>query len=201
VKNDLEFVQRCVKGDRRAWDKFVDKYSRLIYNYIYSVLEAKSTIQFKPELAKELFQEIFVLLSKDNFAKLKTFKAKNECSLASWLRQVAINFTLDYARKQKPLISLEAENEEGFSLRDSLADNAAHAEDILCAKEKLAQLKYCIEKLDIEDKYLMHLYIYKGLNIEEARNILRISRSTIDMRKYRLLEKLRECFRSKGFEV
>ena len=137
--NDLEFVQRCVKGDKQAWNEFVEKYSRLIYNYIYSVLAAKSASPFKPGNTEELFQDIFVLLSKDNFAKLKTFKARNKCSLATWLRQVVINFTIDYARKHKPLISLDAESDEGLSLQDTLADNTPHTGDILCSEEKIGR--------------------------------------------------------------
>ena len=88
---DLEFVQRCASGDKAACDEFVEKYSRLIYKYINSVLK-----QYNPGLATEentddIFQEIIVVLSRDNFKKLKTFKAKNGCSLASWLRQVTVN--------------------------------------------------------------------------------------------------------------
>jgi hypothetical protein len=31
--NDLELVQSYTKGDKRTWDEFVEKYSRLIYKH------------------------------------------------------------------------------------------------------------------------------------------------------------------------
>jgi len=83
--DDLEFVQRCVKGDKLAWNAFVDKYSRLLYNYIYSVLKVKGR-HLAEDNVNDLFQELFLSLSKDNFQKLKSFKGKNGCTLASCVR-------------------------------------------------------------------------------------------------------------------
>ena len=119
--NDLEFIQRCVRGDKQAWDEFVDKYSRLIYSYIHGILKIRSQ-NFTQENINDIFQEIFLSLIKDNFKKLKSFKAKNGCSLATWLRQVTVNLTIDHMRRFHPAISLDEENEEGSNLKDILRD-------------------------------------------------------------------------------
>lgn len=198
--DDLEFIQRCVKRDKPAWCEFVTKYSRLIYNYIHSVLKVKGSI-LTQENINDLFQEIFLALVKDNFKKLRGFKAKNGCSLASWLRQVTINYTIDYLRRAKPVISLDEENDDELNLKDRLADDAIPVTDALANEERLIQLKDCIEKLDTEDKYFIELHINQGLSLEELKGIFRISRGAIDMRKVRLVDRLRECFRSKGFEL
>ena len=95
--DDLEFVHRCASGDKQSWDEFVDRYSRLIYSYILSILNIKSRILPQDNI-NDIFQEIIYSLIKDNFKKLKSFKARNACSLASWLRQVTINCTIDYLR-------------------------------------------------------------------------------------------------------
>jgi RNA polymerase sigma factor (sigma-70 family) len=198
--NDLEFVQRCVRGDKLAWDEFVERYSRLIYNYIYSVINSSSFKSHHEDYVNDIFQEIFVLLSRDNFKKLNTFKAKNGCSLASWLRQVVINYTIDYLRKFKtPLVSLDVENEEETSLKDILADDSVLVSDTLALKEKIAQLKECIKGLDTDDKYFLQLYLVRGLLLEELKDVFRVSRGAIDMRKTRIIERLKECFKRKGF--
>lgn len=197
--DDLEFVRRCVKRDRSSWEEFLKRYSRLIYNYIYSVLRTKGTYQFNPNDVNDLFQEIFVSLTKDDFKKLKSFKAINGCSLASWLRQVTINFTIDYLRKVKPTISLDEEIDEDFSLKDILVDDAPFIKDTLTQQEKLVNLKDCIEKLDSHDKYFLELHINQGLKLEELKEILKLSRGAVDMQKARIIARLRECFKSKGF--
>lgn len=198
--DDLKFVQRCVRRDKLALDEFIDKYSRLIYNYIYSVLKVKGSIATE-ETVGELFQEIFLFLVKDNFKKLKSFKAKNGCSLASWLRQITVNFTIDYFRKFKPTVSIDEENDEELSLKEILADNAPSIADTLGENERLKYLKDCIKELQKDDKYFLELHINRGLSLEDLKDHFRVSRGAIDMRKARLIERLRDCFKSKGFPL
>lgn len=197
---DLEFVQRCVAGDKRAWDEFVVKYSRLIYNYIHSVIKTKG-VSFSQENINDLFQEIFLALAGDNFKKLGTFKGKNGCSLASWLRQVTINASIDYIKKLRPEFSIEEENADGLSLKDILSDDSPSASDALLEKERLSNLKNCIARLNTDEKYFLELHIHRGVRLEELRRSFKLSRSGIDMRKSRIIEKLRECFKSKGFII
>ena len=198
--DDLEFVQSCVRGDKRAWDEFVDKYSRLIYNYIYRVLNTKGA-HLAQEGIDDLFQEIFLALLKDNFKKLKSYQGKNGCSLATWLRQVTINFTIDYLRKIKPAVSLDEETDDGLSLKAILADNAEPVTATLAAGEKINQLKDCIKGLDRDDKYFLELHLNRGLSLDKLKGVLRISRGAIDMRKSRIISRLRECFESRGFRL
>ena len=128
--DDLKFIQGCLKGDKEVWSEFISRYSRLIYNYIYSVLSVKGRVLLS-EQAEDIFQEIFHSLIKDNYKKLSTFQAKNGCSLASWLRQVTINFTIDYLRKLRPIASLDAQDEDGLSLGDTIEGLSASAVEFL----------------------------------------------------------------------
>jgi RNA polymerase sigma factor (sigma-70 family) len=196
--DDLEFVQRCVKKDKASLDEFLKTYSRLIYNYIHSVLNAKGYSVAQNDI-NDIFHEIFYSLIKDDFKKLRTFKARNGCSLASWLRQVTINFTIDYIRKIKPVISIDEETDDELSLKDSLADDSAAVADTLSQEERIKGLKECIENLGTDDKYFLELHINRGLRLEELKEHFKLSRGAIDMRKLRLIDKLRECFKSKGF--
>lgn len=195
--NDLDFVQRCIKGDKQSWDQFVDKYSRLIYNYIISVFKIKGYV-FIRENVEDLFQEIFLSLTQDNFKRLRSFKGKNGCSLASWLRQVTINRTIDYIRRLKPAVSIDEENDDGFSLKDTLVDNSADAVDIAGKSETMAHLVDCIERLNKDDKYFLELHVNRGINLEKLKLHFRVSRGAVDMRKSRIIERLKECFKNKG---
>jgi RNA polymerase sigma-70 factor (ECF subfamily) len=196
--DDLEFVQSCVKGDSSSWNEFLSRYSRLIYNYIHSVIKSKG-YPYSPEEIQDIFQELFASLIQDNYKKLRSFKAKNGCSLASWLRQVTINFTLDYTRKAKPVLSLDAEINEESSLQDILADGSEPIPDKLSLEEKLNSLKDCISKLNSDDKYFLELHINQGVKLEALIGTLKMSRGAIDMQKARITERLRECFKNKGF--
>lgn len=198
--SDLEFIQRFVKGDRLSRDEFLRQYSRLIYNYIHNVLDTKG-YAFVQAHIQDIFQELFCSLIKDNFKKLRSFKAKNGCSLASWLRLVTINFTIDYLRKIKPAVSIDEELDDEFSLKDILSNDSTSPPDALSLEERLSALKGCIKKLDTDDKYFLELHINQGLSLKVLKGIFRVSRGVVDMRKSRILERLRDCFRSKGFKL
>ncbi|MCX7661788.1 MAG: sigma-70 family RNA polymerase sigma factor [Candidatus Omnitrophica bacterium] len=195
---DLELLRRCFKREKSALDIFIQKYSRLIYTYIHQTLKSQN-YNFTEEEVSDIFQDIFVLLFQNNFKKLKSFKARNNCSLASWLRQVVINFTLDYLKKLRPAVSIEEEDQNGLSLKDFLPTQYESQRDLLLKKERISQLEDCINSLEEEEKYFLELHFNQGLNLEILRLHFKISRSAVDMRKARILEKLRECFKKRGF--
>jgi len=196
--NDLEFLQSCLKGNKQAWSEFISRYSRLIYNYIHSVLTVKGCL-LSQEQVEDIFQEIFHSLIKDNYKKLATYRGKNGCSLASWLRQVTINFTIGYLRKLKPMVSIDAQDEAGFSLGDLLADLSEGAVEFLNDQDKRKALRECISWLETAEQYFLELLLNQELSLDEIKDCLKISRGAVDMRKGRILEKLQDCFKKKGF--
>ena len=200
--DEQEFIQRCLKQEKSAWDEFVDRYSRLIYNYIYSVFKIKG-ISHSSDTVNDLFQEIFLNLIKDNFHKLRQFKGKNNASLASWLRIITINFCLDYLKKEKKSnLSLDEDfGDEGSSLKDILADERISADKLLTDQERLQYLSECIDSLSSQDKYFLEMHIHQGIKLRDLQLTLGISRSAMDMQKSRLIQKLRDCFRDKGFQL
>ncbi|MDD5282442.1 MAG: RNA polymerase sigma factor [Candidatus Omnitrophica bacterium] len=198
--DDLKFVQACVKGDKQSWNEFLSRYSRLIYNYIYSVLAVKG-YNLAVEQIEDIFQEIFYSLIKDNYKKLATYQGRNGCSLASWLRQVTINFTIDYLRKLKPMVSIDVEVEPGFSLKDILKDLSADAVEFLSDQDRRKTLQECVDLLDSGEQYFMELFLNQGLSLEQIREYLKINRGAVDMRKGRIFQKLQDCFKKKGFKL
>ena len=196
--DDLKFVQGCLKGNQQSWSEFILRYSRLIYNYIYSVLSVKGH-SISTEQVEDIFQEVFHALIKDNYRKLSTYQGKNGCSLASWLRQVTINFTIDYLRKLKPMLSIDVETEEGVSLKDILPDLSPGAADFLNHQERRKTLEECIDLLESDEQYFLELFLNQGLSLEQIKEYLKINRGAVDMRKGRILQKLQDCFKKKGF--
>lgn len=195
---DLELVHKCSQRDKTAWDAFIKKYSSLIYSYINSILEQKKTKLFTQENINDVFQEIFVSLTKDDFRKLKTFTAKNGCSLASWLRQVTINYCVDYLRKSKSIVSLDEIIDDELTVKDIITDKAISIASKINKEDHIIHLKQCIEELDIDDKFFLEFYINQGVQLEAMKDIFKVSRGAIDMRKSRIIYRLKNCFETKG---
>jgi RNA polymerase sigma-70 factor (ECF subfamily) len=196
--DDLQFAQSCLKGNKQSWSEFISRYSRLIYNYIYSTLAVKGS-NVPQEQVEDIFQDIFTALIRDNYKKLSTYRAKNGCSLASWLRQVTINFTIDYLRKIRPVSSIDQQDEDGFSLADTLKDLSPTAAEFLQDQTRRRTLHECISLLESNEQYFLDLLLNQELTLDEVKEHLKINRGAVDMRKARILQKLQDCFKKKGF--
>jgi len=200
MEEDLRLIKGCIKGNKAGWDEFLRRYARLVYNYIYNTLRIKGH-DLTNDSIKDIYQGIFSHLIEDNYRRLRNFKGKNGCKLGSWLRTITINYTIDYMRRQKPAISLDEENEEGARLIEIIPDDSKGQDEELAKKERLEHLSDCIDKLNTEDKYFIDLHMHKGLGSDDLMHILKINRGALDMRKIRMIAKLKECFKSKGFNI
>jgi RNA polymerase sigma-70 factor (ECF subfamily) len=197
--SDLEFIKKCVTGKRKFWQEFIDRYARLIYAYILSVLKYKGIMQLNEETIRDIFQEIIFSLVDNNFRKLKSFTARNGCSFASWLRQVVINYTLDYLRKPKLRTSSLEKPDDADNHQNVIYDESFSISQVVIDKERLEHLKDCIRQLGESEKYFMELHIYRGIRLDKLRKHLRLTRGAIYMQKARIIAKLRNCFKGKGF--
>jgi RNA polymerase sigma factor (sigma-70 family) len=199
MESDLEFARRCASGDRQAWDEFLIRYSRLIYTYIFSSARSAGIVLSAQE-KDDTFQELILSLLNDNFRKLKTFRGLNGCSLASWLRQVTVNFTLNRSAR-KAAVSLDQPYAGELSFKDSIPDTGKHVAEAFHEREKIIRLTECIELLETGDKYFLELNLHLGLSLEEIKDHLKITRGAADMRKARIVDRLRECFKGKGLII
>ena len=196
--DDLKFIRTCADLDSKAWDEFLARYSRLIYTYIYRVTVNLHGLSANNQLIDDIFQGLLHSLIDDNCRRLRSFKGLNGCSFASWLRLVTINYTLSCLRRQRPAIPLD-EDHDGVSLKDTLQDSTILPDEVAIYHEHAHNLKECIKRLDTDDKLLVQLYVSRSLPLESVRQVLRISRTAVDNRKSRLIQRLRECFKLKGF--
>lgn len=195
--DELEFIRKCADLDKDSWKEFLRKYSRLIYSYIYSVIKDYPRLD-ADNLSEDVFQELIAALIKDNSRRLRSFKGLNGCSFASWIRLVTINFTRTFVEKQRYLTILD-EDKNGLSGKDSIPDESISADEAALYREHAANLKECVDALGTDDRFLVQLHIDHGTSLESIRKVLNISRSAIDMRKNRLIKKLQDCFKTRGF--
>ena len=195
IRREQQLVTRCIKGDKGAWDEFVDRYKNLIYS---AIIRTFHFVGYKnvEEAADDLFQSVFASLLKSNCAKLCSFKWKNGCSLASWLHIIAKNITFDYIRKflsrEKVMAFLTkgSKNEKDIfggkkSADQSFLENLEH-------EEMVNLLERALKELPKEDVYLVELIYLRELPHKRAAKILGKSVDALYMQKKRAVEKLKK---------
>jgi len=195
IKKEKQLVARCVRGERQAWEEFVDIYKGLIYN---TILKTFHLVGYRntEEVADDLFQEAFAMLLKDGCAKLSGFKWKNDCSLVYWLGVITKNLTFDYIRRfvtrEKILDSLA----RGFvqNVKEGTSSDAPFLDDI-DEKDKLALFEKALNRLPKNEMRLVELIYFRKISHERAAAILGKSVDAVYMQKKRAIERLKKIVR------
>ena len=98
-EQEKALLSRIEKGEQEAWSDFVERYGRLIYYAIQRTLELKGT-RLPPEQIEEIFHSLFSHLAENRAKRLLSWTGKRNCSLATWIRMISINYTIDIIRRQ-----------------------------------------------------------------------------------------------------
>ena len=182
TEQEKKLIAGCVKGEKAAWDAFVQKYSNLVYHTIRKTLASNSGQRGNHDI-EELYQEFFANLVKDGCKNLSKFRGDNGCSLVAWLVILARRLTIDYLRAQRS---------PTLEVSDSIASRDPDVLDVLISDEEELALTEALEELEPQDRLVIELHYYRGLAPEESARLLNISVGTFYTRKSRALAKLRE---------
>ncbi|KIX11262.1 RNA polymerase sigma factor [Dethiosulfatarculus sandiegensis] len=200
---DQKLLRICLEGDSGAWREFVRRFSGLVFHSIKATLlrfEAKDRDQ---ELARDLFQETFLALCEDNYRKLRIFKGKNGCSLATWLRVLTSRLVIDYLRKKKlPQISLDSYGKEFYGQGNNglkIPDSRPPPLELLQEKEIRIFLDELLDELKPREKLAIQLRFKDGLSGEKTAMLLKMNRNHLNQIIHRVKKSLREKAEEKGF--
>ncbi|MFI5173815.1 MAG: RNA polymerase sigma factor [Terriglobia bacterium] len=154
---DLERVERCLKGEREAFDELVQQYQRPIYRLCFRY-------SHHPEEAYDLAQDAFLKA----YQGLRTFNRRS--SFKTWLYRVAINNCINYLHRQR------SHGEEVEV--ESAEDHSVHIHDMVEQNEKLRALRASLEKLPPRQQAALKLRVYDQLSYEEISKVLKCTVST-----------------------
>jgi len=204
TKLERELVAGCVANEKNAWVNFVDAYGKLIYKIIYKTLQPFN-YNTKNDLVEELYNEVFLAFLSNGCSRLKSFKWKNGSSLATWIRLIAHNITLDYIRKSiKENHILQSANEIVYAdgkkelIELKCDEKIDHTLNLLESEENKELLKKAFEKLPSSDKHLVELLFFQNFSHEDAAAALGKTVDAIYMQKKRLMQKLKEIVEKFG---
>lgn len=182
---------RIEKGDKQAWADFVEQYGRLIYYAIQQTLKRKG-IQLSADEVEDIFHSLFVHFAENGAKRLLAYQGKRNCSFASWLRLVSINYTLDLIRQRRRGIlevDFEELSEEDFEKSWYQAPDTP--EQISAELETEEKLKKALRSLSEEDQTFLKLYLSE-MGPDKIAQIYKVSVSNIYSRYAKLKERLKK---------
>ena len=190
VQEERRLLSKCLDGDREASELFVRRFSGLIYHSVRHILLAKG-IPFSSEDIEDLHNTIFLNLFENKGRKLGQFKGENGCSLASWLRVVAVRTVLNHLRRKgfdapawvRQKVTLEQLTHKE---REDLSPLA-----LMEQKERKRVISEAMGHLAPRDHLCVRLLFEQGLPIDEVAEALGISVQNAYTVKHRALQRLR----------
>jgi len=186
-------IERCLKGDQRAWDDIVRLYWRKVFNVAYKFVG-------RQDEAEDLTQDIFLKL----FKSLKTFDRR--ANFSTWLISVSRNLCIDHYRSMRREHDVVTHDVDVVTLaRPSVIDSPQAA---LEQRDRVALLRAALDKLapslrtavmlrDIQE--LSYQEIAEKLGVPEGTVKSRINRGRAELsRQIARLREQQETVRMKG---
>lgn len=199
--DDLCLVLACERGDEAAWQE-------LFTNFGATVRAAARKITSNTEDAEDLANSIWAELhglkinaNGKSSGKLSYYSGRG--SLAGWLRAVVAQLAIDAHRKISRLVQIEEDRDfENLAYeadaRDTIKFHATeeNPENSLIEKRGTeateTALKRAIAELEAEDKLLLKLYYFDGLNLKQAGAMLGFHEATASRRVVKIQTNLRK---------
>ena len=180
-------------GTPGASERLVAAYAPVVRAAIARYLFSRG--RGRSDLADDLTHEVFLGLLRDDGRKLRNFQGRNGCSLAGWLRVVAVRLAIDALRRERRLLSLDDETPAMVELRRALRSGVAGPEEAVQGAETAARLAEAIRHLAPKDRMLVEIHIVRGAPLDAVAHALGVSANAAYIRKSRVLDRLRQTLK------
>lgn len=173
TKNDHIYIDQILNGDAKAFAVLVDRYKNMVFTLTLRMLKNK-------EEAEEASQDTFLKV----YRSLETFKGASKFS--TYVYKIAYNTCLDRLKKNKKYQNDVAIDE--FTEHQIVTlDNALNA---LTEAEYQQSIKDCIGLLPEMDGFLLTLYYFEELSLEEIADVVNLNPNHIKVKLFRSRKKL-----------
>ena len=181
---ELALARGCAAGHEYAWQEFLTRYREKLYDIARGITKEDSSAR---DLADSIYADLYGMSEKEGrrVSRLNFYMGKG--SLEGWLRTVVAQEFVNRYRKQKRLVSLEEENEEGVQFA-SPQSPAPQMEDGRLSSATDEALK----QLSAEDRLILAAYYLDDRTLTEIGKIVGVHESTISRRLEKLLKNLRK---------
>jgi len=166
-----EIVDRCLAGDRMAYEELYRLYARAMFNVSLRITNDQAE-------AEDVLQEAFV----SAFQYLNTFN--QTASFGAWLKRIVVNKALNHIKRRRL---------DTIPIEDELDIVEAHDEVDL--KYDVAQVKRAMEQLPDGYRTVFSLYLIEGYDHREIAEIMGVTESTSKSQFNRSKKKLIEILK------
>ena len=181
---ELGLARACSAGDNAAWEAFLIRYREKLYQAALRIAREDSAAR---ELADTLYADLYGTTTRDGQRVCKLASYTGRGSLEGWLRTVIAQEFVNRYRRQRRLVSMEEESEEGAQFA------APEAEPAMPVDRRLeAATDEALSALCSEDRFILASYYLDSRTLAEIARTLGVHESTISRKVDKLAKTLRK---------
>ncbi|MGA8152692.1 MAG: sigma-70 family RNA polymerase sigma factor [Terriglobales bacterium] len=181
---ELALARACAAGQERAWEVFLTRYREKLYDIAGYIAREASAAR---ELADSLYADLYGTTLRDGQRTSKLASYTGRGSLEGWLRTVLAQEYVNRYRRQRRLVSLDEESEEGAQFA------AATPEPVVVADSRVdAAVDEALAELVAEDRFILAAYFLDERTLAEIARTLHVHESTISRKLDKLAKTLRK---------
>jgi RNA polymerase sigma-70 factor (ECF subfamily) len=181
---ELALARACAAGHDPAWQAFLIRFREKLYDIARGITKEDSSAR---DLADSLYADLYGTSERDGrrVSRLNFYMGRG--SLEGWLRTVLAQEFVNRYRKQKRLVSLDEQAEEGVQF------SAAAPAPVGPADGRLgAALDEALGQLGGEDRLVLAAYYLDNRTLTEIGRVIGVHESTISRRLEKLLKGLKK---------
>jgi RNA polymerase sigma-70 factor (ECF subfamily) len=171
--NDQVYINKILNGNTNAFTVLVYRYKDLVFTLALRMVKNR-------EEAEEVSQDTFIKV----YNSLNRFKGDSKFS--TWIYRVAYNTCLDRLKKnnrQEYTVAIDEYTEHQVKTLEN-------ALDALEEQEKQLAIKKCLEMLPSEDSFILTLYYFEELSLDEISKITGLKPNNVKVKLFRSRKKL-----------
>ncbi len=174
---DVDLIQRVLKGDENAFTALVEKHRKWIHSLAWREIGDFHA-------AQEITQDTFI----QAYKSLPSLRDPNRFS--GWLHVIAKRQCIEWLRR-KPMTMQSLDAMPNAELERVSYARYLDEERTQAATDGLREVvERLLQKLPVNERSVMVLHYYKGLTCEEVSVLLDVSLNTIKSRLYRARKRL-----------
>ena len=181
---ELVLARACAAGNERAWESFMRRYRERLYEIGLQIAREEAAAR---ELSDSLYADLYGTITREGkrVSKLESYTGRG--SLEGWLRTVMVQEHVNRFRRQKRMVSLDQETEEGkqFASPNPEAVPTVHPHLESATDELLAALAP-------EERFILAAYFLDDRTLAEIARVLAVHESTISRKLDKLTKSLRK---------
>jgi RNA polymerase sigma-70 factor (ECF subfamily) len=181
---ELVLARACAAGNERAWEVFLLRYREKLYDIARQITREDSTGR---ELADSVYADLFGTRMREGERVSRLTYYGGRGSLDGWLRTVLAQEFVNTYRKQRRLVSLDEESEEGAQFAAAVSDPVVPADPRL-----ENALDEALRSLAAEERFILASYFLDGRTLAQIARALTVHESTISRKVEKLTNGLRK---------